>query len=256
MALPRTPGNDRRCAGVALALRSALGRNTVRTDQSASFELDHVFVCASVGGPEAARLQALGLTLGRAGVHQGQGTANRCFLFRNAYLELLWVQDAAEARSALTERTWLFERWLGRADGACPFGICLRPASRSPASGPPFSGWDYSPHYVAPSRPIHVGANSERLDEPMLFFIETASRPDSWSRRPPCDHRLGVREVTRLTWTRPADSAISPELQAVVDVGLLDLESGSAHALEICFDNAALGRSAGLLPDLPMTLSW
>jgi hypothetical protein len=237
-------------------LKSTLKRNTAKTDQRASFELDHVFVCASPDGPEAAQLQSLGLTLGPSRVHPGQGTANRCFLFRNAYLELLWVHDETEARSALTERTRLFERWEGRTGGSCPFGICLRPANHSPTSEPPFAGWDYVPRYVPPSRPIHVGANSERLDEPMLFFAAAASRPDSRPSRPPFEHRLGVREVTRLTWTRPADPATSPELQALVDVGLLHLESGRAHALEICFDNEALGRRASPLPDLPITLRW
>lgn len=220
------------------------------------FELDHVFVCTNSGGPEATQLIALGLTEGPSGVHQGQGTANRCFLFHNAYLELIWVHDEADARSLLTERTRLFERWKGRADGTCPFGICLRPARSSRVSGPPFAGWGYLPRYVPPSRPIHVGANCDRLAEPMLFFIESASRPDSWPRQPPLQHRLGVREVTRLSWTHPADASLSPELQAVVDAGCLSVESGHTHALKICFDNEAMGQSASLLPHLQVTLKW
>lgn len=220
------------------------------------FELDHVFVCANLDAPEAAQLVALGLTQGPSGVHQGQGTANRCFLFHNAYLELIWVHDEADARSRLTERTRIFERWKGRADGASPFGICLRPTRPSRVSGPPFAGWDYLPRYVPPSSPIHVGANCNRLVEPMLFFIESASRPDSWPRQPPLQHRLGVREVTRLSWTHPADALPSPELQAVVDAGCLSVESGRTHALKISFDNEAMGQSASLLPHLPVTLKW
>jgi hypothetical protein len=90
----------------------------------------------------------------------------------------------------------------------------------------------------------------------MLFFIESASRPDTWPRRPPLRHRLGVREVTHLSWTRPADNPLSPELQAVVDVGCLSVELGSAHMLKICFDNEAMGQAASLLPDLPVTVKW
>lgn len=220
------------------------------------FELDHVFVCANLGGAEATQLVELGLTQGPSGAHQGQGTANQCFLFHNAYLELIWVHDEADARSPLTEKTRLFERWNGRADGACPFGICLRPTRPSSVSGPPFAGWDYLPQYVPPSRPIHVGANSDRLAEPMLFFIEAASRPDSWPRQSPLQHRLGVREVTRLSWTHPAGASLSPELQAVVDAGCLSVESGRTHALTICFDNEAKGQSASLLPHLAVTLKW
>lgn len=220
------------------------------------FELDHVFVCANLDAPEATQLVALGLTQGPSGVHQGQGTANRCFLFHNAYLELIWVHNDADARSPLTERTRLFERWKGRADETCPFGICFRPTRPSLASGPPFAGWDYLPQYVPPSRPIHVGANCDRLAEPMLLFIESASRPDSWPRQPPLHHRLGVREVTRLHWTRPTDASLSPELQAVVAAGYLSVELGRTHALKVCFDNEAMGQRASLVPHLPVTLSW
>ena len=221
-----------------------------------SFELDHVFVCAGPGGAEAAQLEALGLTRGPSGVHPGQGTANRCFVFHNAYLELIWVHDEADARSSLTSRTRLFERWRGRADGTCPFGICLRPIGPSGASTPPFAGWDYLPQYVDPSRPIHVGANSDRLDEPMLFFIATASRPDGWPGRTPLRHRLGLRELTGLRWARPDDSSVSRELQAVVRAGCLGLASGRAHALELCFDNEEASKSASLLPHLPVSLCW
>ncbi len=221
-----------------------------------TFEIDHVFVCADLDAPEAAQLVALGLTQGPSGVHQGQGTANRCFLFHNAYLELIWVHDDAEARSPLTERIRLFERWKCRADGICPFGICLRPARPSRVSGTPFAGWDYLPRYVPPSRPIHVGANCDRLDEPMLFFIESASRPDSWPGQAPLQHRLGVREITRVTWTRPTDAPLSPELQALVAAGCFSVELGRAHALDICFDNEAMGQCASLLPHLPLIFEW
>jgi Glyoxalase-like domain len=174
------------------------------------FALDHIFICTKRDAPEAAQLAALGLTEGRSGIHQGQGTANRCFVFHNAYLELIWVHDETEARSPLTERTRLFERWKGRTNVTCPFGICLRPMHSPDATDAlhtsalphekPFAGWDYLPQYVPASRPIHIGANSNQLDEPMLFFIETATRPDSWLRLPALQHRLGVREITRLTW--------------------------------------------------------
>ena len=62
------------------------------------FELDHLFIFAVVGGPEADRLVSLGLTEGSGNVHPGQGTANRRFFFRNTMLELLWVADEREVR--------------------------------------------------------------------------------------------------------------------------------------------------------------
>jgi hypothetical protein len=225
------------------------------------FELDHFFICANLHAPEAAQLDALGLTNGPSAIHRGQGTANRCFVFNNAYLELIWVHDEAEASSPLTEQIRLFERWKSRAGAACPFGICLRP-SRSSSIAPertgdrPFAGWDYVPQYVSASQPIYVGNNCENLAEPMLFFIESATRPDSWPRQATLQHHLGIREVTRLRWSRPADTALSPTLQAVVDAGYLDIEVGNAHTLTISFDHEATGQSAGLAPDLPISLKW
>ena len=220
------------------------------------FELDHVFVCTNLDAPETTQLVSHGLIEGPSGAHQGQGTANRCFLFHNAYLELIWIHSGEEARSPLTERTRLLERWTGRADGTCPFGICLRPARPSGGGDLPFAAWDYLPRYVAESSPIHIGTNSDRLAEPMLFFIESASRPDSWPRQPPLHHRLGVREITRLSWMRPTDNPLSPELRAVVDAGCLNVALGHAHALEICFDNEAMRQSATLSPHLPVTFKW
>jgi Glyoxalase-like domain len=220
------------------------------------FELDHVFVCTNLDAPEATQLVSNGLTEGPSRVHQGQGTANRCFLFHNAYLELIWVHTQDEACSPLTERTRLFERWRGKADETCPFGICLRPTHPSGGSDLPFAAWDYLPRFAVTSSPIRIGTNSDWLAEPMLFFIESASRPDSWPRETPLNHRLGVREITRLSWTRPTDDPLTPELQAVVDAGCLSVELGSAHALEICFDREAMGQSANLRPRLPLTLRW
>ena len=42
-------------------------------------------------------------------------------------MELLWVSDRAEATQEQARRTRLWDRWSNREDGACPFGISLRP---------------------------------------------------------------------------------------------------------------------------------
>ena len=47
----------------------------------ATFELDHLLVWVDVGGPEAERLAAFGLTEGAPNTHPGQGTACRRFFF-------------------------------------------------------------------------------------------------------------------------------------------------------------------------------
>lgn len=211
-------------------------------------ELDHVFVCANVDAPEAAALEALGLLPGRSATHPGQGTANRCFVFGNAYLELIWVHDPVEASSDLTAPTRLFDRWLGRTGAACPFGFCFR--------SPPLEGWDYRPRYLPEGKRIRIGANSDRLDEPMLFLLDFATRPDTWGRPEILSHPAGLREITRMTWTRPGDASLTPTMRAVVEGGGLIVESGAAHALTLEFDGGAAGGSASLAPGLPLVLKW
>ncbi len=73
------------------------------------FELDHLLICTDEGAPAAELLVQVGLTEGSGNVHPGQGTANRRFFFHNLMLELLWVQDAAEAQSEVTRPTHLWE---------------------------------------------------------------------------------------------------------------------------------------------------
>ena len=82
------------------------------------FELDHLFLWARMGGLEADRLVAFGLTEGEPNTHLGQGTACRRFFFRNAYLEVLWVHDPIEAEAEAVRPAGLWARWCGQATGA------------------------------------------------------------------------------------------------------------------------------------------
>lgn len=229
-----------------------------RSTTDASFELDHLFVCANAGAPEAERLIDLGLTQGRAVQHRGQGSANRCFQFHNAMLELLWIHDAQEARAPATQGLRLFERWQQRAGTACPFGFCFRPTQAMAAAGLPFAGWRYTPAYLPAPHFIHIGANSEQLAEPMLFYLPFATRPDTWAEqgRAPMRHRLGLHEITRLCWIRPNQVVLSAELNTVLDSGALSVRTGAAHALEIGFDHERVGKCVSLMPELPVTLKW
>ena len=92
-------------------------------------ELDHIFVCTSDDADHAARLVNFGLTEGTPNVHPGQGTACRRFFLANTYIELVWINDPTEAQSEAVRQTHLWERWIGRANDACPFGMALRPTA-------------------------------------------------------------------------------------------------------------------------------
>ncbi len=215
--------------------------------------LDHVFVCCSVGGHEAAALARLGLTEGTPNTHPGQGTASRRFFFTNAYLELFWVADASEARGPLAAPTRLWERWSQRDAGACPFALVLRPAGEG-ESGPPFATWPYHPPYMPPHLAIDVPADTP-LTEPALFHIAFARRPDQVGTQP-LAHRLGLRKLTGVSIALSGSSPLSAAAEAVERAGLVEFSRGADDLMTLTFDHGAAGGGADLRPDLPLRLEW
>jgi hypothetical protein len=221
-------------------------------------ELDHVFVCSSADGVEAASLTTFGLTEGTGNVHPGQGTACRRFFFRNAYLELLWVHDSAEAQSGKSRPIGLWERWSRRGNDACPFGLVFRPGPNHGGT-PPFATWEYHPAYLPESQSIQVGMNSEVLTEPMLFHLPFAlRRPDDASnrKRQPLEHAAGLGEICSVELVTPNAHSLSPELQALRDSGLLRVSEGAEYVLELGFDGQAKGQRADFRPTLPLVFKW
>ena len=88
-------------------------------------ELDHVFVCVDDASAAEQALADFGLQFSVHAVHQGQGTANACAFFENAYLELLWRHDDHELRSEVVRPLALWERVRWRHTGASPFGLAF-----------------------------------------------------------------------------------------------------------------------------------
>ena len=214
-------------------------------------ELDHLFVCTAPGAPEAEEFVQFGLREGSPNQHPGQGTANRRFDFANAMIELLWVSDAKEAQSECTQRTLLWERWSGREGKASPFGICLRPAdsrngdSRNTES--PFLSREYRPPYLPGPLCMHIGEAG--VEEPMwvyLSFIRRLHREQKF-----VEHPVGIREITALTLTTPAELR-SAASQKIVDNGILSIRRGATSLLEIEFDGNRRKERTDFRPRLPL----
>jgi hypothetical protein len=209
-------------------------------------ELDHLFICAAPGAPEAEKLIRFGLLEGPANVHPGQGTANRRFAFLNAMIELVWVSDVAEARSEATKRTQLWERWSNRNDQACPFGICMRP-TEPVETAPPFPAWEYKPAYLPDTLAMHIGEAG--IEEPMwvyLSFMQRAHR-EKWF----VEHPAGIREITGLRLTAPMRLQ-SRAAEAAIESGVLKSRTGTMHLLEIEFNGAGRNQHVDFRPDLPL----
>jgi len=216
-----------------------------------SIELDHIFICTAVGAPEADELVSLGLNEGPPNHHPGQGTANRRFAFANAMIEFLWVCAEAEARSELSSPTLLWDRWAGRERGACPFGICTRPANSSPETAAPFPAWEYHPSYLPEPLSMHIG--NAGVDEPMwvyLGFLQRADR-EKWF----TEHPAGIREITGLTLTTPAPMK-SEASKAFINAGVIAARTGSTFLMELEFDGGIRGAAVDFRPRLPIIFKF
>jgi hypothetical protein len=221
------------------------------------FELDHFFILTDVGAPEADRLLRFGLTEGPPNSHPGQGTACRRFVFNNAFLELVWVINPAEAQSSLVRRTALWERWFHRSRGASPFGICLRPVQQG-ADEIPFPTWEYRPPYLPDPMVIHMGVNSEVVTEPLLFYSTFGRRPGSGEPvRWPLKHAADLQAVTRLQLSSPRREGASAALRALEhNCPWVSEVNGGEYLMEVSFDEEAGKQAADFRPQLPLILRW
>ena len=213
-----------------------------------NFELDHLFICTSLGAPEGDRLIEFGFSEGTPNQHPGQGTANRRFSFMNAMIELLWVSNPAEAQSQNTQRTLLWKRWSGRNAGASPFGICLRP-THPQTPQPPFPGWKYKPEYLPPTLALHIAEAG--IQEPMWIYMDFTQR--SHREHHFAEQANGAREITALTLTTPTPLH-SLAAQKDQEEGILQVKPGSHSLLEIELDKNRQKKRIDLTPALPIVL--
>ncbi|MBW4476264.1 MAG: VOC family protein [Tolypothrix brevis GSE-NOS-MK-07-07A] len=219
-------------------------------------ELDHIFVCVEPKAPEAEFLKGFGFQEGNRRTHQGQGTANVCFLFHNAYLELLWLSDINEILSSVVRPLGLWERCCWRETEACPFGISLR--SDVPDSLElPFATWNYYAPYLPAGASIPIAANSENLSEP-LIFISPVSRIPSASplKRGLLVNKPGFDEITKLRVTLVGEKNFSAELRKLAELGLVELKRGDRYHLEIEFNQAQEGQIQLFDSTLPISFRW
>lgn len=219
------------------------------------WSLDHVFFFVAPPGPNAdppelSALAALGLAESFRRPHPGQGTANACFCFDNAYLELLWIADRDEAATCGLARCDLLARAGWRRTGASPFGIAL--SHEDPAAEFPFPHWHYRPSYLPPGMSIPVATASDDPRQPLLFRSPGNARPDQWTdgRAGARQRETGITEIAALDLILPAEVTPDPAWDALAAQGLLTLDRARAAAVEIALSRADGTRRSRLrLPD-------
>jgi hypothetical protein len=214
-----------------------------------SFELDHVFVAASADAPEIQLLRTAGFVEGPAHDHVGQGTASRGIFFENAYLEFIWLTDAQTAMTPPVLRTGLGLR-ADPEHPASPFGFGLR-SDVAAVPRAPFESWDYSPAYLPEGYAFAMAANSEKLDEPLIFVLPW-SRTAAWE--VPA-HPNGARRLTDASFGPGAEDP-SQVLSDFLGLGLVSQEGGTVPLMRIRLDDRKQGEELDLRPSLPLILCW
>jgi hypothetical protein len=222
------------------------------------FELDHVFLGTAAPERDDATLASFGLRFTQRRVHAGQGTANACALFDNAFLELLYAHDLQDLRSELVSPLGLGERIRWRETGACPFGICFRATAESPASASwPFATWDYKAKYLPPGMTIPIVTPRGSLTEPLVFLLPRSRQmsPQSESSATPDGHSL--RTLTGVRVKRPSGSfSLSSSVSWFVNNGFMTLEEDAAYLLELELNDGRERKSHRFPADLPLQLRW
>ena len=90
-----------------------------------SWEIDRVFFATADADSAERALTDFGLAFTERRVHSGQGTANACATFENAFFEILRPFDVQELGSGIVKPLGLEERIHWLETGACPFGVLL-----------------------------------------------------------------------------------------------------------------------------------
>ncbi|KQQ62414.1 glyoxalase-like domain protein [Pseudomonas sp. Leaf127] len=216
-------------------------------------EIDHIFVCVKDENHGAEALKSLGLVEGTPNVHPGQGTANRRFFLRNAFIELLYLTDESEAQSDLTAPTRLFERLTCAEGAAAPFGICFRPSIAG--EKPMFPVWAYRPVYLPAALSVDVG--HAPVSEPMWFFLSFAKRPDEAPREraQPLEHPNGFRDITFVRVTTPSRQVFSTAANCANQLKGFEMVQGDEHLIELEIDHGASAQTIDLRPELPMIIN-
>jgi hypothetical protein len=214
-----------------------------------SLELDHVFICVEEIATAEQALAGFGIQFDLHAVHGGQGTANACAFFDNAYLELLWRHDERELQSPAVQPLALWERIHWRQTDASPFGIAFR-TERVETS---IDTWPYEAAFLPSGKNIPIVTKPGAADEPLVFLIP-ATLPIRL--RPSQPHRGQHRRVTRVAAFGPRVSALPEGVRRLCDHEVLTVGRAPEHKLELEWDAGGSGKSHDFRPTLPLVLRW
>ena len=216
------------------------------------WELDHVFIATADQRLEAIASE-FGLVFDDHRRHRGQGTANACARFENAFFELLFAAIPHELESDVVRPLGLKERIDWKQTGACPFGVCFRPVDDLPAGAIlPFETWPYSPAYVPPGSSVPIVTPRRQLLEPLLFLMR---QPRSGTGGPGVMHRGSRRTLTAVNIHSP-HKVVSASVEWFIDHGLVSVVPATEYLLEMVWDHGKDDQLERLAQPFPLAVRW
>ncbi|HMT91491.1 hypothetical protein [uncultured Thiothrix sp.] len=220
-----------------------------------TLELDHIFIAVAPNAPEAELFRDFGLIEGTPNQHLGQGTANRRFFFENAFVELLYLTDAAEAQSEVMRETHLYERLTQDTPSISPFGVCFR-YQQGVEKQTPFPCWDYRPTYL-PSHLSITMALDNPLTEPLWFVLPFGIAPAlaATDKLQPLQHEKGFRQLTKVQITQPS-ALLSIAATQANTLDSFHIKKGKEQLVELSFDHEQAGLDYDFRPHLPLVMHW
>ena len=219
-------------------------------------ELDHIFVCVPNERELNESLANSGLNLSARRVHLGQGTANRCTFFDNAYLEFLLYECDKDLQSESVQTVSLWERMQWQNTGASPFGIAFRFAEGKVYDLPIETRPYYAPFLPNGSNiPIITPQNLVR--EPLVFLSLVTKKPiEKFALNTSCLEHQGKRHLlTKIELTSPY-SNFSEQLQWFCREKLVHISLGKSHHAELELNNGREEQSFDYRPVLPLSIRW
>ncbi|MEZ4445586.1 MAG: VOC family protein [Polyangiaceae bacterium] len=210
-------------------------------------ELDHVFLLVADEAEAERVAQAVGLRETYRRHHRGQGTQNLCCCLDDAFVELLWIADEAEARSPSIARTRLWERSRWRESMSCPFGF----AWRGEANTAGVATWRYTPPYLPDGMAIAIAEASDDPAMPLAFASPGREPPSAWlpSRRGELQRAVGLRRLDHLRLVAPRP--LAPDIARIAQRLAIRVEAGAAWSLEVVVQRDDGGLHRFVLPTSP-----
>jgi Glyoxalase-like domain len=218
-------------------------------------DIDHVYIMVAPNAPEAAYLASQGLfLLTETAHHEGQGTAARFFMFKNMYLELVWIEDEdAHAQHSTNVGVAATPPTNWASLGILPFGVGLHGKVDDTYTLPLEAKEERAPWMLKDDFIMMIPSVLQH--EPSYFVLHGRLAYRDFA-EDEVIHPIGVEYLTQLTITTTSGAPFSPMSQLLVDQGILTLKYGDAPLLELTFDNHRHGQTLDARPTLPLLIHY